>query len=251
MNIKMVVTDLDGTFLRDDKSISDRTLAAFDRLREKGIKTVYATGRGLSAVEITSMRQFDGAVRNNGAIAFIGDELIYKRLLSADSVRDMLIACDKAGVRIVAECGDTHYSNFNIEELFTWPMNYEIADFTEHSDDTEKLWAVVDTPKAIDVIKQNLNEVLYLYETRDGFALVMHNDATKSKAVAALAERWNIDKSEIVAFGDDANDTNLLEYCGIGVAMGNAIDEVKAVADQIYDTTENDGIAKWLEENLL
>ena len=257
MNIKMVVTDLDGTLLREDKTISARNVTAFARLREKGIRTVYATGRGKSAVELTSAMKFDGAVRNNGASAYIEDEPIYKKLLSADSVRDLLIACDKADVNIAVECGAQHYANFNINDLIgedLLPIQYEIIDFSDLNRDAEKLWAIIDSTnaeKVLDVIKQNLSDTQYLYATRDGYALVMHKDATKSKALASLADHWNIDKNEIVAFGDDVNDLDLLEYCGIGVATGNAIDEVKTVADQVCDTNENDGIAKWIEENLL
>jgi len=57
--------------------------------------------------------------------------------------------------------------------------------------------------------------------------------------------------SEITAFGDDLNDIDMLEFSGISVAMVNALDNVKAVADYICDTNDNDGVAKWLEENLL
>ncbi|MCL2427036.1 MAG: Cof-type HAD-IIB family hydrolase [Oscillospiraceae bacterium] len=251
MNIKMVVTDLDGTFLREDKTVSERMLNAFAQLREKGIKTVYATGRGESSIKLTSLLQFDGSVRNNGAIAYIQDKLIYERLLPADSIRDLLVTCDKEGIDIVAECGDMFYATFNIDEKYSWQVENEIVDFSKHNIDAEKLFAVVDSPEVLDIIKQNIKEDQYIYASRDDYALIMHKDATKSKGVASLAEYWNIDKSEIVAFGDDSNDTDMLEYCGIGIAMGNAIDEVKAVADQICDTNDNDGIAKWVEENLL
>jgi hydroxymethylpyrimidine pyrophosphatase-like HAD family hydrolase len=66
-----------------------------------------------------------------------------------------------------------------------------------------------------------------------------------------LAKIWNIEPSEIAAFGDDLNDIDLLRYAGYGVAMENALDEVKAVADYICDTNDNDGVAKWLEDNML
>jgi len=94
MSIKMVVTDLDGTLLRDDKTISTRTINAFARLRENGIKIVYATGRGVSGVKMTSFMRFDASVRNNGAVAHIQGKQIYEKLLSADSTRNILLACD-------------------------------------------------------------------------------------------------------------------------------------------------------------
>jgi len=79
----------------------------------------------------------------------------------------------------------------------------------------------------------------------------LHEEAGKSKAVAALADHWGISIKDVVAFGDDTNDIDMLRHCGIGVAMGNAIDEVKSAADDICDTNENDGIAKWLEKHVL
>ena len=73
MTIRMVVTDLDDTLLRKDKTISERTTTALRKCREKGIKTVYATGRGNSSKMFVSSELFDGFVRMNGAMAYMGD----------------------------------------------------------------------------------------------------------------------------------------------------------------------------------
>ena len=81
--------------------------------------------------------------------------------------------------------------------------------------------------------------------------MVMHREATKSKALLEMARVWGIEQTEIVAFGDDLNDIDLLAYAGVGVATENALDEVKAAADCICDTNDNDGVAKWIEENIL
>jgi hydroxymethylpyrimidine pyrophosphatase-like HAD family hydrolase len=80
--------------------------------------------------------------------------------------------------------------------------------------------------------------------------MIMHRDATKMKAIAALAAHWNIDAQDIVAFGDDLNDIDMLAGCGIGVAMGNALDEVKAIADDVCETNDNDGLATWLKRHV-
>jgi hydroxymethylpyrimidine pyrophosphatase-like HAD family hydrolase len=76
-------------------------------------------------------------------------------------------------------------------------------------------------------------------------------DATKFNGVKTISEHFNILLSEITAFGDDYNDVVMLRECGVGVAMSNAIDECKAVADCVCDTNDNDGVAKWLEERIL
>ena len=253
MNIKMIVTDLDGTLLRDDKAISERTLSALKKCREKGIKVIYATGRGISAEMLAPSKFFDGYVRMNGATANLSGckTLVFSRLLPIDKVRGLLIAADNAGVRIAAEVSGMNYSNFNVEEQWSGVGQYEFADFKTLDIEIEKVFAIADSPQVVELFKSKMPEDTHLYISRDGFAMIMHGEALKSNAVAALAEHWGIKASEIIAFGDDANDIDLLKHVGTGVAMGNALDEVKAVADCECDTNENDGIAKYLEENVL
>jgi hydroxymethylpyrimidine pyrophosphatase-like HAD family hydrolase len=92
---------------------------------------------------------------------------------------------------------------------------------------------------------------MYLKVARDGLGMVMHHKATKSAAMAELAAGWGIARLEIAAFGDDLNDIDLLSCAGIGVAMSNALGDVKAAADFICGDCDNDGMAHWLEENVL
>jgi len=247
----MIIADLDGTLLREDKTVSERTLAAIERCKVKGIKTVFATGRGSTASALVPSYLFDGFIYCNGAKAYAGDVQVYCRLIPINNVRDLLVACDEAGFRVAAENNGIHYSNFNVAKTFPQLRQFEEVDFHKHNIDTEKIYAIIDSPEVVKLIRRYLSNDLYLQESRDGFAFVMHKDALKSAATASLAEYWDIDRNEIAAFGDDLNDINLLEYSGVGIAMGNALSDVKAAADQICDTNENDGIAVWLEENLL
>ena len=250
LSLKMIVTDLDGTLLRDDKTVSDRTWSALSRCRERGIKVVFATGRGLSAT-IVPFSPFDGYVVNNGAKAFAGDVPVYSRVIPIDAARNMLVSCDNAGIRIVAECDRHHYSNFDLPD--DWPRLWKNrnTNFTELNIDADKIYALIDTSETVEFIKRCVPDMVYCSATRDGFVMVMHKEAIKSAAVASLANHWNINRSEIIAFGDDLNDIDLLEYSATGIAMGNAVCEVKMVADYVCDTNENDGLAKWLEDNLL
>ena len=79
----------------------------------------------------------------------------------------------------------------------------------------------------------------------------MHNSATKYNAIKILVDNYGYTLNEIVAFGDDYNDVEMLRECGIGVAMTNAIEEAKAVADYICESNNDDGVAKWIEERIL
>ncbi len=109
---------------------------------------------------------------------------------------------------------------------------------------------IVENKKDIEFIKRYLPKELYMTVSRDNLAQIMNIEATKSNGIFKLAEYWGILPSDIVAFGDDHNDYDMIKKSGIGVAMGNAIEEIKSIADFICDTNENDGVAKWLMENI-
>ena len=247
----MIVTDLDGTLLRDDKTVSEYTVSVLKRCREIGTKTVFATGRGGSAEWIAPGELFDAKITMNGSRARIGDEVVYNKLAPWKSAQKVLLACDARGMKTASQLYGTDYSNFNVTEEWPWITNFIEVHFENHELDAEKIYAVPRNQEDVDAIRESLPDDLYLVVSNDGLAMVMHRDATKSKAAAALAERWGISQKEIAAFGDDLNDIDLLEYAGIGVAMANALPEVLSVADEICGSNEDDGMAKWIEENIL
>jgi len=250
-NIRIVVADLDGTLLRSDKTISERTRVVFAKCQDAGIKVVYATGRGGSAEQVAPSGIFDARITMNGAVAYIGDEVVYQRLIPHDIARPVLMACDRYGLKTTSELSGMHYSNFIVSDEWATITNFEIVDFASHDIDAEKLYMIVRSPEDAAFIESQLPETLYLTVSNDGLGQVMHKDATKSKAVAELAKYWGVSQSEIVAFGDDLNDIDLLTYAGVGIAMDNAHDDVKASADIICSSNDDDGIAEWLESNLL
>lgn len=79
----------------------------------------------------------------------------------------------------------------------------------------------------------------------------MNKKAQKMRAVKEIAAHYQITPEEIVAFGDDYNDMEMLQGCGIGVAMENAIDDVKRLADEVCADNDADGVAGWLEQHIL
>ena len=254
MNIKMIAVDLDGTLLLDDKTISDRSVSTLRKCRDMGIKVVYATARGNSAEHLVAPDLVDGCVRMNGAVAYAGDTPIHKKFMSIDDVRNFLISANKENIQIAAEHSGWTYANFKFPDDWDpiFRSYYELSDFRTLDIEIEKIWAMPKSEAEIEVLKTHMPNGLYLVTMRDDyFTMVMHEDASKSNAIAALSEYWGIKSTNIAAFGDDLNDIDMLQNCGVGVAMGNAIDEVKAVADYICDTNENDGVAKWIEEYVL
>ena len=248
--MKMIALDLDGTLLRTDKSISENTKKCLEKCRARGIKVIYATGRGGSAEARAPAHMFDGRALMNGAIAYDGSEEVYRRLVPVESARELLMACDRRGLKTTAELCGMHYSNFDVSAEWSDIRNFEIVDFAEHGVDAEKLYAIVERDADVEFIERHMPPGLYLTVSRDGLAQIMHTEATKLQAIRALAARWGIEMSEVVAFGDDLNDVNMLRGCGTGVAMANALDEVKLAADEVCGGNDEDGVAKWIEANM-
>ncbi len=247
----MIVMDLDGTLLREDKTISEFTVEVLQRCRQKGFKIVYATARGSSARQYVPLEFFDGMVTMNGAVTYVGDQKVDERLLSMDRARGFLLECDRRGLKAAAERNDMHYSNFDVEQEWSYLKgSYEKVDFSKLDIDAEKLYAIVRNDEDVEFLRAKVPAGMYVTISRDNLAQVMDVEATKVKAIAALTKYWSIEMGQVVAFGDDLNDIDMLKGCGIGVAMGNALDEVKQAADQMCDTNDRDGMAHWLLKNI-
>ena len=187
----------------------------------------------------------------NGANAYIDNRLIYDRRISPDIYRLFLQDLSNANLKVAAQIEGTHYANFNVKEKWSYIENFIITDYLNVQGNADKLYAIVEEKDQIDIIKSNLPKELYLNVSRDNLAMVMHKEARKSIGILEIANKFNVGKDEILVFGDDTNDKDMFLNSGVCVAMGNAIDEIKIIADHICDTNDNDGVAKWLDENIL
>lgn len=249
--IKMVVTDLDDTLFKTDKSISKYTTETIQKVRNTGIKVIFATARGDSTKLLVPYEIFDGYVLLNGAKAYTNNKLVYNREIPADIYIPFLKNLSNNDLKVAAEINGIHYSNYNVKEKWNYIDNFVITDYMNVSGGADKLYAIIESTDQINVITSNLPKELYLNVSRDGLAMMMHKEATKSNGILAIADDFNISKNEIIAFGDDVNDEEMFLNCGLSIAMDNAIDEIKRIADYICESNDNDGVAKYLEHNIL
>lgn len=250
--IKMLVTDLDRTLLKTDKTISDYTAQMFKRCQDQGIMTVFATARPERATRPFQDKIIpDYVIADNGATINHGDTVI-RRLLIPSAAKDALIsACleSKAVRLITVEAGDCVYTNYDGPP---WGISWNII----YNDFAEAIHA--DSPK-LSVECENVNVLydmlrlypeLHLYSNSgESWHQITRRDATKANAIGYIAELHGFDRRDVIAFGDDHNDVEMLQACGIGVAVADAIDEAKAAADDVCDTSDHDGVAKWIDEN--
>jgi len=246
----MVITDLDETLLRNDKTISPYTIDVIHRVRNQGIKVIFATARGNSARALVPYDLFDGYVLLNGAKTYVNHRLIYDRTISSDVFTPFLQALSNKNLKAAAEIEGVHYANFNVKQQWSYIDNFVITDYVNIQGCADKLYVIIEDRCQIDLIASILPPELYLHVSRDNLAMIMHRKATKCNGILEIAKHFKISKWEIVAFGDDINDKEMLQSVGFGVAMGNSIDEIKMIADAVCDTNDNDGVAKWLEENV-
>ena len=253
MSIKMVVTDLDGTLLKDDKTISGLTAEVLAEIRRKGILYVVATARPIRAVKyFLPFLDYDSALFHNGAVIMHEGKIV-----DGFGVKDPVGVLDPVmkrypGRRIAVEANDWLYANFNAEEF--WPG--VTFDFTEDFEIIRDLTADKILVEANDLnetsaLQELLPEHLYAELSENTAAMIMDKRATKINGIRKLAELYGIALSDIAAFGDDHNDIGMLEECGTGIAMANSFEGVKDHADEICASNEEDGVARWLMEKLL
>ncbi len=249
--VKMIATDLDDTLFRPDYTISRYTVETLEKVRDLGIKIVYATARGKSAEELLPDHLFDGRVLMNGALAYAGDTLLYDRSIPFEDYAPFLAHLSDQTMSVGAEIKGVHYTNFAVTGSWYDIRHSHLTDFQENHGPADKLFVLVQNPAEEDRLKSSLPAHLYISVSRDGLAMVMHREAKKSLGLAALVRHFGLVPEEVAAFGDQPNDMDMLEYAGWGIAMANAAEEVRAIADEIGDSNSQDGVARWLDRNVL
>jgi len=246
---KAVVMDLDGTLLRSDGTVSRRTLAALARCREMGIITIIATARfWFRAQKLVSIIAPDYAVLADGTQIYQGEKLDIGFPMDrpqSDAIISELAAMPEGD--FVVSTGKTLLcSKPGIDE--PWRKTY---DFTAGvGQPVYKIAAVFDTPEEANELAARNSCRIYSYRGENLYGFTS-TSAGKYQAVCALAQQLGIMTQDIIAFGDDENDLDILKLCGTGVAMGNAVASVRAAADSVTAANDEDGVAAFLEQFVL
>ena len=251
--IRMIVTDLDGTLLKDDKTVSRYTADVIVRLRERGVKFVLATARPIRSVRgFLPGFGFDGAVYHNGAVVEAGGERLHAFGIGRPLDVVKAILRHEPEARVAVEADDVLFGNFDTRTVWRGVDCVRTADFREIGPlIADKIIVGAQTPAEAAALERLLPGELYAQISENVIAMIMNRRATKANGIRLLAARWGIELDEVAAFGDDYNDIEMLRACGVGVAMENALEEVKAAADAVCLSNEEDGMARWIEENLL
>lgn len=259
--IKAIFFDIDGTLVSfNTHQIPSSTLEAVHRVREMGVKVFIATGRPYPLIDNLGELEYDGIVSSNGAAGVLRD-----------------------GTTIFREGIDHSVIHRIIENQRLHPMpivfatNEEVfcVDWFEQGDNAQNVWNLLNNPMppvrpiedalTMDIVQvipfftadeapRFLSEVLLgcsAFRWHPLFADCIREGNDKGTAIDHICRHYGLDVSETMAFGDGGNDLEMLVRAGIGVAMGNANDDVKAHADYVTAHIDDNGVAKALEKFVL
>lgn len=248
-NLKAIVLDLDGTLLRSNGSISEYTLKVLQECKNRGILVVIATARfWFKAEKYIDMILPDYAILADGTQIYHDGKLIHGYAMNKEQSQGVIseLLC-KPDFNFVASVGkELLCSSTGIDEIW------------RRTSDFKKLWSVP-VYKIAAVLKghEEAKELaekydcrLYSYRDEDLYGFACSNSG-KYQAVAALGELLQIGLEEMIAFGDDENDYEIITNVGCGIAVDNAIPMIREVADDITESNDDDGVAKYIERLFL
>lgn len=263
---RLVASDVDGTLLDDDEKITPRTRAAVTAAVQAGTQFVLATGRPPRWVQpvVDALGFAPMAVCANGAVIYdpATDRIVSARTLSAEMLGELAeiatrvipgagLAVERVGRSAHDAATPQFVSSPDYEHAWLNPDNTEVSVEDLLSEPAIKLLIRQAGARSDDmaaVLAKHIGSQGDLtYSTNNGLIEVVPLGVSKATGVDELARPLNIPAEEIVTFGDMPNDIPMLQWAGLGVAMGNAHPDAVAAADEVTATNTNDGLARVLE----
>jgi hydroxymethylpyrimidine pyrophosphatase-like HAD family hydrolase len=273
--IRLIALDIDGTLLRDDKTISARTRLAIDRARAGGVRVVLVTGRRHPSARRVA-EDLGGRVPlvlHNGALVVEDGRVLRCRPLPRAAALRAIGAGRAAGAEPVVHCGQGG-EGWLLVDAAARPKGL-VGHYLERSRAAVRvvpdLAAAVLAEEPIQVMfggeRAEMDALLPLLVAElgsdariertvypsTGVVLldVLHPAVGKADALGLLQERWGITPSETLAIGDNWNDREMVERAGLGFVMGNADPDLIALGLPILPTNDDDGVARAIEEHVL
>lgn len=247
--IRMILTDLDHTLLRQDGSISGETLRVIGECRAKGVLFAVATARyWIGAERYIEILKPDYEITTDGTLVHSGNRCIYSCAFSAADTNRIVRGITEAvpGAEITVAEGKTVYWN---SRHISESEKLHKAVYCDYASPLEacanKIVAELPEEGIARRIAEQAGCKLQCYRGERWYAF-MPAGAGKTEAVKALAGAAGIGPEDMVAFGDDRNDLEMLRMCGTGVAVANAVPEILDAADAVTLSNDEDGVAKWL-----
>ncbi|BES66400.1 Cof-type HAD-IIB family hydrolase [Gottschalkiaceae bacterium SANA] len=268
---KYIFLDLDGTLLNNDKSIPDSARKAIHLAKENGHKLVVATGRSNKGV-IPSIRElnFDGYIFSAGAVVEINKKTIRKQEMDPNMVVDLIHAMEENHIGFILE--GYHHSYYN--QTFT--QHIDINELIKNRNLDERVFRPVIEYQQVSSKVYKIAFFAHDLEQAQQFELKLENcsgvtafthkkvegdlingeitvsGVTKASGIEMMMSHLAEPMEKTISFGDSLNDLEMLELTHTGICMGNGVDQLKKIADDVTDTPANDGLYKaFIKHNLI
>lgn len=266
--IKLCTIDLDGTLFDNEKNISAMNQEAILKANEQGCKIVIASGRPIHGIvdvlaKLNLFKQDDYVICYNGAKVFntqTGDT-IYTSTISGRTIKEIYFESKRLGL---------FFHAFRKNEQLITPLenpytdvekrinhiDAKVVDIDSIKDDEEFLKCMIvgaeeDLTKGMKSLNPKLNETYCVTRSSKIFLEFLNKKTNKGTALEALAKHLSIPMEETMAIGDAGNDLEMIQRAGIGVAMENAFEEVKKVANAITTSNNDSGVARAIQKFIL
>ena len=271
MTYQVIAFDLDGTLLNPDNQILASSKLAIQQARSKGLKVVLVTGRHHTAVKpyYAELGLDTPIICCNGTYIYhpATDEVSHANPLSPEQCRKVQAVATKYDTHLLIYSRDAmNYVELNphMEKFQQWvqscpedvrPNVRQIPSFASLIDNpNEIIWKFVISSPSREAMESAVNE-LPVSEFSAEWSWVdrvdcASNGNSKGAKLLTLLKEWQISPEKVIAFGDNHNDISMLTAVGLGVAMGNAEDEVKAQAKAVIGANHEDAIAQYLADVL-
>ena len=269
MKYKLLVLDIDGTLLNDEREISKRTLAALLKVQQMGVRIVLASGRptyGLMPLAKTlELGNYGGFVLSYNGCQIIkaqNGEILFERRINPEMLPYLEKKARKNGFAIFTYHDDTLITDSPDNEYIKNEAllnNLKIIREDEFSTAIDfapcKCMLVSDKEKALIGLEQHwekrLAGTLDAFRSEPYFLEVVPCGVNKANTLGALLEHLGVTREEVIAVGDGVCDVTMLQLAGMGVAMGHSQDSVKVCADYVTASNEEDGVALAVEKLIL
>ena len=265
---KIIALDMDGTLLNDNKIVTEKTKNALKKAEEKGVKIVLASGRPVDGLK-RYLKELDLIDNDEYVLSFNGglvqktksEEVIFEVGLTGKDLHYLSDISSTLGVNIHAFSPKRglitpKVSKYTEVEAKLNEIDINVCDFAEVAEDEHIVKVMfIDEAEILDRAIEKLPKEIYekytVVKSTPFFLEVINKTSGKGRGLKALADYLNVKEEEVIAVGDAANDLDMIEYAGLGVAMGNATEEVKNKANYITASNNEDGIAEVIEKFVL